>query len=335
MTDLPQNNPQRINLADTDAEYSGSKPSKSQQSAQFDSSRSQNKLIEMLNMKLPSPVQRISHPAIKKAEVILDIKRDDLIHPIISGNKWRKLQGLIEPMINKEISKIATMGGRYSNFLHALAFIGRQVDCQCDFYIRGYPQQPLTPTLKDITQWGSQIHFVDRQNFRAMRDKPPILDESVLWLPEGGLGETSLRGFTQIFSELETQYDYIIIASATGTSVAGLVKGGNDAGLKMQVIGISVLNNVSEQSLNIEALVNLQSSNWQLIAGYEFGGFAKSTPELSQFIDSFEQEFGIALESLYSGKSFYATFDLINKGYFPAQSRILLIHCGGLQGNRP
>ncbi|MDQ7048623.1 MAG: pyridoxal-phosphate dependent enzyme [Enterobacterales bacterium] len=334
MTDLHKNNPLRIHTADTVGEPLVWKPSQSKIASHLDSKPTSRTLTETLNIRLPSPIQTIRNSIIQKAGVTLDIKRDDLIHPIISGNKWRKLQGLVSQIINQNTIKIATMGGRYSNYLHALAYASHQFNWQCDFYVRGYPQQVLTPTLKDITQWGCQIHFVDRQTFKAMRHKPPRLDEPALWLPEGGLNPISLQGFAQIFNELETVYDTIIIASATGTSVAGLVKGCNDAGLKTKIIGISVLNNHSEQLQNITDLLSNPSPNWKLLAGYEFGGFAKSKPELSQFIEQFEQEFGLPLESLYSGKSFYATLDLISKGYFPTQSRILLIHCGGLQGKR-
>jgi len=288
----------------------------------------------LLGINLPSPIQTISNSIIKKAKIRLDIKRDDLIHPVISGNKWRKLQGMVELMAGNGITKLATMGGRYSNFLHALAFVAQKLQWQCDFYIRGYPEQTLTPTLKDIGQWGSRIHYVDRQAFKALRRQAPPLENGVYWLAEGGLSQSALTGFIAMVKRLDTQYDVIIIASATGTSVAGLALGVKQARLDTKVIGISVLNNLSEQCQNIEALVQGEKTNWRLKSSYEFSGFAKTNLELIDFMQGFEGEFNIPLEKVYSGKSFYATLDLIEKGYFPEQSRILLIHCGGLQGRR-
>jgi 1-aminocyclopropane-1-carboxylate deaminase len=269
----------------------------------------------------------------------LDIKRDDLIHPIISGNKWRKLKFLLRDIESKGIKRIAAMGGRHSNFLHALAYACHRLDWHCQFFVRGYPEQPLTPTLLDCKSWGADIQFCDRTGFKLLREQGPELEDGIYWIPEGGLQFESTQGIAEIIAELPEGYDYIVIASATGTSVAGLVKGwdkflANQRAVQRKVIGIAVLNNQQQQKLDVTDLIADSEQAWEIKSGYEFGGFAKNSEVLDQFCQQFFKTHKIAIEPIYTGRSFYAVFDLMRQGYFKQNSRILLIHSGGMQGAR-
>jgi 1-aminocyclopropane-1-carboxylate deaminase len=293
----------------------------------------------LFSMIKPSHIQNINLGYLNReshssSNIQLDIKRDDQLHPVVSGNKWRKLKYLLIAIEQQGFNKVATMGGAYSNFIHSLAYCCHLLGWQCDLYIRAYPEQPLTSTLVDCKKWSANVTYVNREAFRALRTKPPKLEKDVFWINEGGLQKESLLGLKEIFMEFEQQYDFIIMASATGTSIAGLVEGAKLYQADAKIMGISVLNNSVQQRNDIEKLTQVENEKWEIIDGYKFGGFAKSNKQLNDFIKSFVSRYQITLEPLYSGKSFYGVFDLIKNKHFPPQSKILLIHCGGLQGTR-
>ncbi len=278
-----------------------------------------------------SPVESLNLFSPKQS-IIVDVKRDDLIHSVISGNKWRKLKHLLLKIEKEGFKKIATMAGPYSNFAHALSYICYLLGWQCDLYIRGYIEQTKTPTLIDCEKWKANIYFVNRNKFRELREKKPSLANDVFWIPEGGLHRQSLYGLKELLMECYRQYDYIVTASATGTSVAGLMEAAVIYQPYAKIIGISVLNNVSQQNKDIALLT--KQKNGTLIEEYQFGGFAKADLALEKLITNFYQQYKIPLEPIYNGKSFFAVKDLIEQGYFKDHSRILIIHCGGLQGLR-
>lgn len=275
----------------------------------------------------------------KNNRISIDIKRDDLIHPIISGNKWRKLKYLLMEIEKLGFRKVATMGGTHSNFLHALSYISYLMGWECELFVRGYSEQKLTPTLNDCLRWNAQLRFVDRMNFRNLRATQPELAEDVFWIEEGGQHHCAVKGISELFCELSKQYDYICMASATGTSVAGLITGVAKYQPQCKVIGISVLNNLDQQITDVRDILNfrqqgLASVDWKILSGYDFGGFAKKNELLDRFCSDFIEEHQIAIEPVYSGKSFFAVDDLIKTGYFEQGSKLLLVHCGGMQGAR-
>lgn len=293
-----------------------------------------NSVSHLFSIIRPSNIQRLEISELAFLSVQLDVKRDDNLHPILSGNKWRKLKYLLLSIEQKGFKKVATMGGAYSNFIHSLAYCCQLLGWQCELYIRAYPEQALTPTLIDCTQWGAIINYVNRKGFKKLREQSPQLSDDIFWINEGGLQQESILGLKEIFMEFEQSYDFIVMASATGTSIAGLVEGGKQYQAKSKIIGISVLNNSEQQRANIKQLTTNQTLSWEILDGYEFGGFAKNNKKLMDFIKKFEMKYQIPLEPLYTGKSFYAVFNLIKENYFPPHSKILLIHCGGLQGGR-
>lgn len=293
------------------------------------------KVSHLFSLLHTSPVQNIELSRAIERQVSLEVKRDDLLHPIISGNKWRKLKYLLLSIEKQGYCRVATMGGRYSNFIHTLSYVCYLLDWQCDLFIRAFPQQAETATLLDCKKWGANIHYVDRKNYRELRKQPPVLADEVYWIAEGGMHTQSILGIKETMMELNHQYDYIVIATATGTSVAGLIEGAVIYQPKAKILGICVLNNAEQQRQDIINLVQDDRDNWSVVEGYEFGGFAKSDITLESFITDFDAQQDIPLEPVYSGKSFYAVNDLVNKGYFFKNASILLIHCGGLQGTRP
>ena len=141
-----------------------------------------------------SSIQELALSTNSATSYRLDIKRDDLIHGVISGNKWRKLKYLLQSVENKGIRRVAAMGGRYSNFLHALAYVCHLLGWDCQLYVRGYQEQPLTPTLIDCETWGARLNFVNRAEFQTLRSVPPKLDNNTYWIPEGGLQFESTLG---------------------------------------------------------------------------------------------------------------------------------------------
>lgn len=255
------------------------------------------------------------------------------MHPVVSGNKWRKLKHLLLKIESQGFKKVAVMGGQYSNLLHSISYLGMTLGWQVELYVRGYQHQTLTPMLKDAKRWSAKIIYCDKISFKGFRDSPPELDKDVFWISEGAYDQMALKGSIESLMEVNQPYDYLIIASATGTSLAGYCQAISSLSLQTKVIGIRVLKNDDEISQRVTQLTDGRTQP-EIITGYEFGGYAKQHPDLIAFIKTFEQQHKIPLEAVYNGKSFYAAMDLITKNYFPKGSRILLIHCGGLQGKR-
>jgi 1-aminocyclopropane-1-carboxylate deaminase len=278
----------------------------------------------------PSSIQRLDYP--NPSGITVDIKRDDQLHPIVSGNKWRKLKYLMLSIESQGYSSVAAMGGPYSNFLHSLSYLCWLMGWECHLFIRGYSEQKLTHTLRDCIRWGAKITFVDRLTFREYRSKPPMVVLDTFWIAEGGLSQFAIKGMKEVFMEMEHHYDYIVTASATGTSVAGLSSAAVEYQPKARVLGVSVLKNAEQQRSDIRKLQQSDNGNWSILDGFEHAGFAKFDASHKAFVEQFYLEHKVPIEPIYSGKSIRAVFELMEQNYFPKNSNILLMHCGGLQG---
>ncbi|WP_230874771.1 1-aminocyclopropane-1-carboxylate deaminase/D-cysteine desulfhydrase [Methylomonas sp. LL1] len=266
------------------------------------------------------------------------IKRDDLLHPVISGNKWRKLKFILNHALYSGADSIVSMGGAYSNHLHALAFAGKCLGLKTIAYVRGEQPQKFNPTLIDLQNWGMELRFVTRSDYRQLRafkhhDSLPDLKPGQYWLAEGGASNLALQGVAEILAEIERPFDVLVTACGTGTTLAGLIAA---APAHLQVVGIAALKNAGYLSDEVNRLLPNNSSlaGWQILLNYHFGGFAKTTPALEQFIRYFSAEHGVPLEPIYTGKMLFAVFDLLNKGFFMPGQRIVVLHTGGLQGVR-
>ncbi len=286
-----------------------------------------------------APVQRIEDPLLEKFKVQLFIKREDMLHPFISGNKWRKLKYNVLAAWEGGHKNLLTFGGAFSNHIRAVAAAGKEFGFQTIGIIRGEEHLPLNPTLAFAQAQGMQLQYMDRSTYRNKKDPEVVkcLEEKFgpfYLLPEGGSNALAVRGCTEIINEIDkSAYDFVCAPCGTGGTLAGLVSGMNRRG---QVLCFPALKGGSFLKGEIDALTRAyngeQYHNFQLLTDYHFGGYAKWTPELVNFINIFKDTSGVPLDPIYTGKMLFGLYDLIKKGYFKPYTRLLAIHTGGLQG---
>jgi 1-aminocyclopropane-1-carboxylate deaminase len=276
---------------------------------------------------LPTPLQRIENELTRQHNISLFIKRDDLIHPEISGNKWRKLKYNIEQARTEHKDILLTFGGAYSNHITAAAAAGKYLGFNTIGIIRGEAVLPLNKSLQFAKDCGMQFFFVDRATYRNKIVCPDALHlnlESAYVIPEGGANDLGAKGCAEIADEITTDFDYICCACGTGTTIAGIA---NNLKAHQKAIGFPVLKN---GAFLYDEIRKLSAADFQLSTAYHFGGYAKTTPELIQFIKDFYLEYNILLDYVYTGKLLYGIFDLIAKNYFPENSTIIAVHTGGV-----
>jgi len=296
------------------------------------------KLLELQKQFKPSILTPIDSPLFEQKQLECWIKRDDLIHPIISGNKWRKLKYILNHALNIEADTLISMGGAYSNHLHALAFAGRALNLKTIGFIRGEQPKVFSPTLEDLKRWGMELRFVSRTEYRELRqyktyNQLPNSIKGQYWLPEGGATDLALRGVGEIVSEIEMEFDTLCVPCGTGTTLAGLI---GETEESQSIIGFSALKGGGflMDDVNNLLITNDTNNNWSIQLDYHFGGFAKRNNELLLFIEDFAKQHRVQLEPVYSGKMVYGLLDLIKKDFFKAGQKIIILHTGGLQGSR-
>jgi 1-aminocyclopropane-1-carboxylate deaminase len=293
-------------------------------------------LIKLEKTFKPSILTKIDDPLLAQYQIDLWIKREDLLHPVISGNKWRKLKFSLDHALSSGADTIVSMGGAYSNHLHALAYAGKALGLKTLGFIRGEQPETLTPTLCDIQNWGMELRFVTRSDYRLLRQYQGCHDLSGLkpkqyWLPEGGAQALALKGVAELVNEIDVLYDILCAPCGTGATLAGIIDAVPE---HVSVMGFAALKNAGFLQADVESLLPRPQINWQINLDYHFGGFAKTNPELMAFIADFEYKTGIPLEPVYTGKMMYALYDLITKHTFKPGQRIIAVHTGGLQGKR-
>lgn len=262
------------------------------------------------------------------------IKPEYLIHPIVSGNKYRKLKYNIFEAKNQNIDTILTFGGAYSNHISATAFAGKTFGIKTIGIIRGEELESkieFNPTLKFAQQSGMQLYFVSREEYKQKQD-PQLIERlktqfgNFYLLPEGGTNPLAVKGCEEILNENDCEFDFICSSVGTGGTISGLI---NASKSHQKILGFPALKgDFLQQDIRKFA----KQDNWELITDYHFGGYGKIKPELIAFINRFRFENNIPLDPIYTGKMMYGIFDLIEKGFFPKHSKILAIHTGGLQG---
>jgi 1-aminocyclopropane-1-carboxylate deaminase len=279
------------------------------------------------HLQLPSPIQEIFEDEWKEKKIQVFVKRDDLIHSIISGNKWRKLKEYIDLAQKNKSNSIISFGGAYSNHLYALAFLGQQLNINTIGLIRGNElSKNSNPFLKQISEWGMKLYFLDRENYRKKVIPKEIALENVLIIPEGGFSELGVIGVECLINEINEQIkaEYIITAVGTGTTAIGLSQYS-----KMKTIGILTLNNKNEIESNFKQLGI--KKYLAINENYVFGKYAKESNVLTEFCKSFHTKHGIMIEPVYTGRMFYGLSDLIRQNYFPENSKIIALHTGGIK----
>lgn len=281
---------------------------------------------------IKTPIQQISSPIIKKKKLSVFIKRDDLIHPYISGNKWRKSYYLIQNMLKNNVKTALTFGGAYSNHIYSFAYACKKANIKSIGFIRGdeLAYKPLNSTLKFAKQCGMELIFVSRKEYQNRYDIEYQNNLSKLYnaqiVPEGGTTPFVVEGFKDMIEEIDLPFEYVITASGTGGTAAGIAA---NLKKKQTLISIPVLKGV-EKKIEEKIIQFSSHKNYHIIPSYHQGGYAKTNSQLNNFINSFDNNF-CTIEKTYTGKMFFALFDLINKDYFPEYSTIIALHTGGLQ----
>ncbi|NBY25057.1 MAG: pyridoxal-phosphate dependent enzyme [Chitinophagaceae bacterium] len=264
--------------------------------------------------------------------LIAEVLRLDKVHPVISGNKWFKLQFYLQEAVQSNKKHILTYGGPWSNHLVATAAACKELGLRCTGVVRGESPKQLTPTLQEAASWGMKIEFISRADYSTQKRKYSSTQSDLYVIPEGGYGKLGVKGAATLFSlTQEKSYTHLLCAVGTGTMLAGLL---TMAPKSCQCIGIPVLNGANALEEAIQLQTASDKKNWRLETGFEWGGYAKHPPQLIQFMNSFFKKTNIPTDIVYTGKLFYAFTQLVEKNYFEKNSRILLIHSGGLQGNR-
>ncbi|MCC9073322.1 pyridoxal-phosphate dependent enzyme [Flavobacterium sp. F-65] len=266
--------------------------------------------------------------------ITLTIKREDLIHPFISGNKYRKLKYNLLQAKAENQETLLTFGGAFSNHIAAVAYAGKESGFKTIGIIRGeelIDKIDGNPTLKFAQENGMQFEFVTREDYR-LKSEIEFQDHlknkfgSFYLVPEGGTNELAVRGCEEILTPEDAEFNYVCCAVGTGGTISGI---SNSALPNQKVLGFPALKG---DFLKDEIRIFAKNQNWELITDYHFDGYGKVNSELIVFINQFFDENHIPLDPIYTGKMVFGVIDLIKKNYFPANSKILLIHTGGLQG---
>lgn len=283
-------------------------------------------------MKIPDITLPIVKIPVGK-NVQLFIKREDLIHPDISGNKYWKLFYNLNDYLNQNpiAPMLITFGGAYSNHIAAAAAVGDQFGLKTLGIIRGEElagKIAANSTLRLAHARGMVLRFVSRQDYRNKISLSAQLQaefpESLL-IPEGGTNVRAVEGIRHMLTGETESFDYLCAAAGTGGTLAGISR---FAAENQQVLGFKVVDDAS-----LQAKISLLSGreNFSLFEAHD-GAYGKITDENIRFINDFKAEYGIPLDPIYTGKMMRRLFTLIDDGYFPAGSRILAFHTGGLQG---
>lgn len=280
--------------------------------------------------------QTLRNPLHKLKKTVVDVLRLDQLHPVISGNKWFKLRYHLDEAVQQKKEGLVSFGGAYSNHLVAMAWACREQGLQSAGVIRGEENDPRNASLRQMKEAGMKLIFVSRE---AYRNKQQLSNEFLsdhprfYCVPEGGGSDAGIRGASEILSFAQNKYSHILCAVGTGTTLTGII---NASQVEQQVIGISAIKVADPQHNDVAAFVasNANKKNHLLLFDYHFGGFAKFSDELIAHMNGLYRLENLPTDFVYTGKLFYAVDDMIKNDRFDAGSRLLIIHSGGLQGNR-
>lgn len=273
---------------------------------------------------IPSELTEIQYHPGKNSGIKLFLKRDDLIHPEISGNKWRKLKYNFEYFFTNSYKEIYSAGGYYSNHLAALAYACNYFKIPFIAFIRGEEPAKWNQTLNRCKQLGTHFIFLSRADFdnHILDEYKKVKTNKSYFIPMGGENELGIKGCKEIIHEISIPYNYIALPVGTGTTITGV----NEACMHKNILGFLAL-----EDKTLYEKFNSEKNYIELISNYT-NGFAKSSLELENFILKFYEEEDIILEPVYTGKMMFGIYDLIKQGYFISNSIIIAIHTGGIQG---
>jgi 1-aminocyclopropane-1-carboxylate deaminase len=292
----------------------------------------------------PSLIQPVRLPETTTADIHLDVLRLDTLHPIVSGNKWFKLKGHLQAALSQSQatprqfpSSILTFGGAWSNHIIATAYAAQQAGIRSIGIIRGERPPVFSATLDAAAACGMRLEFISRNQY-LQKDSQAFLGElgdrfpGAYIIPEGGAGMPGIKGSEYILRTNDTsRYSHILCAVGTGTMLLGLAAAATP---EQEIIGIPVLKGINDLSALSRNGTPAQQSRCRILPHWHFGGYARLSQELLDFMNRFYRDTGIPSDFVYTGKLFYAVMDMARQYLFPPGSRLLVIHSGGLQGNR-
>jgi 1-aminocyclopropane-1-carboxylate deaminase len=285
-----------------------------------------------------TPIQPIQSDFLAKSGIKVFVKREDLNHPFVSGNKWWKLKYNLEQAGMKGHQKLLTFGGAYSNHIYATAAAAGALGLESIGIVRGEERLPLNSTLSFARSQGMRLNYISREAYRK-KSEPEFIEDlkkkfgDFYLIPEGGTNKYSIKGCEEWAKKLqEIEFDYLCLPVGTGGTMAGLIAGLN----AKNIIGFSALKEGEFLNEEIKKLVldytGKEFSNWRIETEYHFGGYAKSNHVLKSFIRSFDQDHSVALDEVYTGKMMFGILDCIRQNKFERETTILALHTGGLQG---
>jgi 1-aminocyclopropane-1-carboxylate deaminase len=282
-----------------------------------------------------TPLQEVTDPRLDAARVRLLVKRDDLVHPEVPGNKWRKLRYNLEAARSAGHDTILTFGGAYSNHIHAVASAGRLFGFRTVGVIRGEEHLPHNAVLRHAVDSGMTLTYLDRTTYRRKHEADVVASlvarfGDVYVLPEGGTNHHAVRGCAELVAEIEEPFSHLCCAMGTGGTFAGLVAG--LAG-RAHAVGFPVLRGGSFLAEDVRGLLpGPDPGNWTIEPDYHFGGYARTNGELLAFMADFTAAHGIPLDPVYTGKMLYGVVDMAAAGRFPPGSTVVAVHTGGVPG---
>ncbi|APQ16701.1 1-aminocyclopropane-1-carboxylate deaminase/D-cysteine desulfhydrase [Maribacter hydrothermalis] len=283
---------------------------------------------------MKSKNQLVELPLFVEKQVTLVLKREDLLHPFISGNKYRKLKYNIVDAKENRHTTILTFGGAFSNHIAATAYAAKENGLHSIGIIRGEELQNFlmeNETLQKANNDGMRFKFISRSHYRR-KEEVEFLEDlkkefgDFYLIPEGGTNDLAIKGCEEIITDLDKQFDIVCSSVGTGGTVSGLI---NSSFEHQKILGFSSLKGDFLKK-EIEGFSN--NSRWNLILDYHFGGYAKITSELVQFINYFKKQTNIPLDPIYTGKMIFGLYDMVQRNTFAPRTKILAIHTGGLQG---
>ena len=280
------------------------------------------------------------HPVVVRAGVRLLIKREDLNHPTISGNKWWKLKYNLEQAAFASHRTVLTFGGAYSNHIYATAAGCSELNLRSIGIIRGEEHRPLNHTLEFAERSGMDLHYIERSIYRKKNSDHVLMDfkrrfGDFMVIPEGGTNLLAVKGCVEFAEEqlAPVDFDHVFLAVGTGGTMAGLICGFKG---RRSIIGVPVLREGDFLYDEIKRLVRdfslREFSNWSLLTNYHHGGYARTTQQLDHFISQIRRSYQLPLDHVYTAKVLWAVLDQVEKGAFKRGDTIILVHTGGLQG---
>jgi 1-aminocyclopropane-1-carboxylate deaminase len=287
-----------------------------------------------LPLRIPSPLEELRDDRLAGAGVRLVLKRDDLINPDVPGNKWRKLKYNLAEAQRSGQRTLLTFGGAYSNHIRAIAAAGERFGFTTIGIIRGEEHLPLNDSLAYAVRHGMRLTYLDRETYRHKHD-PAVIARlrqefgGFYLVPEGGSNGLGVRGCAEIPAEIPDEFDVICCPCGTGGTLAGIALGLQPT---QRALGFSVLKNggfLADEIVRLQgAAAGRTVSCWDIELGYHFGGYAKTTPELTSFITDFKRRHGLLLDRIYVAKMMYGIVDLSRSGRFASGSTVVAVITG-------